>query len=244
MSVFPNIPNNDNVNFEIILHSTGTGPDHQRLDRILALKKLPWSFNLVEQHELANFPGGDDGQPVMQIGRCFFVGSFVSIIALEQLKTAPTFFPNGNCGMPLALAWWSSEFFRVIRNNQDEGLFKKYCTIISRQIIDGRHFLQGSLPGLADIHSYAPLWALKEYGRDMTILESDALLAPWYQRVANMGEYRPKKINLDGNNLLGNQPPLEANFPNCDAIADKETLNWKDQGTLFLWRSPFASKIG
>lgn len=235
--------NNGDAKLKLIIHSTGTGPDHQRLDRILALKNLPWSFNRVDTQTLANFPGGKEGLPILQFNRCFFVGSLVSLIALEQLKAEPTIFPNGNCGMPLALAWWSNDFFQTIKNNPDDNLLQKYCMLISRQIADGRDFLQGAQPGLADVHSYAPLWALKECGRNMSVLESDPLLEPWYQRVRNIGTTGFQEVTVTPNDLLLNLPATGTDFPECDAIADKEILNWKSQGTVFLWQSPLSTDV-
>lgn len=228
----------------IIVHSTGAGPDHHRLDRILALKKLSWSLNQVKQQTLANFPGGEDGLPILQFGRCFFCGSLVSTLALERLKGEPTLFPNGNCGMPLALAWWSNGFFRDVQNSPGGRLLQKYCTLISRQIADGRNFLQGHRPGLADVHSYAPLCALKECGWDMTTLESDPLLGPWFHRVANIGSTNGQVVTMGANDLLDNLPVSATDFPECDAIADKEIMAWQNQGTLYLWRSPLTARAG
>ncbi len=227
----------------IIIHSTGTGPDHVRLNRILALKNISWSYNQIDDKTFANFPGGQDGLPILQYNRCFFVGSLVSMVALEQIKSEPTIFPNGNCGMPLALAWWSNDFFQTNLRQADDKLLQKYCTLITRQIADGRDFLQGAQAGLADVHSYAPLRALKECGQNISILDNDPLLAPWYQRVRNIGIKGFQTISVDENNLLNNSSAGVVEFQECDSIADKETLNWKNQGNIFLWRTPLTAKF-
>jgi len=235
-----NISNDRDFQPEIIVHSNGMGPDHQRIGRVLALKNIPWTFNRIDTQTLAHFPGGKENLPVLQVNRSFFVGSLVSMVALEQLKPEPTIFPNGNCGMPLALAWWGDDFFRTITGNPDSELIQKYCALISRQIVDGRHFLQGEQAGLADVQSYAPLCALKESDLNIPILESKSLLRAWYQRVGTLGTAGFQEISITSDDLPVNFSDREVDFPECDAIADRIILNWRNQGTIFLWHSPLS----
>lgn len=208
----------------IIVHGTGNGPDYYRLKLILTLKNIPWAFSphcppIIEQvKELGN------NLPIMQYGPCFFEGSMISTLALEQLQPDPSLFPNGNCGMPLALAWWSDSFYRAMCKNYDTSLLSKNCTLISRQIADGRDYLQGEKPGLADVHSFAPLKALHEEGRDISaVMNAEPTLNQWYKNMDTL------KSN-DPDALLPLIPPEY--YPECSTIADKKTL---DNGKIVLW---------
>jgi len=99
---------------EVILHGTTSGPDYHPVASILALKTSTGK-------RLADSPEGLDallntntGLPVMQYGQCFFEGSMIATLALEQLLPEHSLFPNGNNGMPLELVWWSDAFYNDI----------------------------------------------------------------------------------------------------------------------------------
>lgn len=211
---------------EVILHGTTSGPDYHRLASILALKTLPWK-------RLAGFPEGLDallnpnsGLPVMQYGQCFFEGSMIATLALEQLLPEHSLFPNGNNGMPLALVWWSDAFYNDISSSKGPNLLCQHCTLIARQLSDGRDYLQGAEPGLADVHSFAPLKAIQADGYSIDeALKAFPILQEWFQRVDA----------LQSNRMLADFPTtLIVHYPECDSIAEKVIL---EDGQGILWRS-------
>ncbi|PCI45459.1 MAG: hypothetical protein COB49_10050 [Alphaproteobacteria bacterium] len=210
---------------DIIVHGTASGPDYHRLVTILALKNVPWSFS---PRPPAILKGLCDDFPIMQYGPCYFEGSIIATLALEQLQPNPSLFPNGNCGMPLALSWWSDSFYK---SGNDPALLQKNCVLISRQIADGRYFLQGATPGLADVHSFAPLKALQHDGHDISsVLKADSLLQSWYQR---MDQLAP------GGKTATLPRISSTDYPECDLISDKIIL--KDSH-IILWKNSFPKK--
>lgn len=211
---------------EVILHGTTSGPDYHRLATILALMTVPWTRS-------AGFPKGLEAHlnpnrylPVMQYGQCFFEGSMIATLALEQLLPEHSLFPNGNNGMPLALVWWSDAFYNDILSSKDSILLRQHCTLIARQLSDGRDYLQGAEPGLADVHSFAPLKTLSVNGHDISAaMNTNPLLGSWYQRMDGLqGKHLQVSLPI---------PPLE-HYPECDSIAEKVIL---EEGQGMLWRS-------
>lgn len=164
--------------------------------------------------------------PILQVGSCYFEGSMIATLALEQLQPEPSLFPNGNCGMPLALGWWSDHFYNAVSQGNDPAQLHRNATLICRQIANGRDYLQGAEPGLADVHSFSPLKALHEDGYDISpVMKADPLLQSWYQR---MDQYKAPDQAMP----LTQTPPTD--FPECDAIANRIML---DDGKITLWHT-------
>jgi glutathione S-transferase len=64
-----------------------------------------------------------------------------------------------------------------------------HAAVIDRQLADGRKFLHGERPGLADIHA----WAVVNFTRNSMPVTNDLLqecqhLPPWEQRMVDLGE--------------------------------------------------------
>lgn len=123
--------------------------------------------------------GPPEGQVWLQWGRRVFAGPVLAAIAIEALQPAPTLFPNGNKGMPLALLLWSGQ--AASRAGQDGAARAAHGALIARQLDDGRAFLQGPAPGLADVAA----WALLAASGNGDGLEPP--LGGWYERVAALG---------------------------------------------------------
>jgi hypothetical protein len=59
---------------------------------------------------------------------------------------------------------------------------------LNQMLIDGRSFLQGSAPGLADLAAYHPVWFLQQnFGRLAAPLDGFTKLLSWAERVAAIG---------------------------------------------------------
>lgn len=92
-------------------------------------------------------------RPSMQLANGRVVGLAASAIALEALAPTPSLFPNGNIGMPLALIEWSKT--KSDLSGGATAHLTANVDLIDRQLADGRSFLQGEQPGLADVCSAA-----------------------------------------------------------------------------------------
>lgn len=65
------------------------------------------------------------------------------------------------------------------------------AALVDRQLADGRPYLLGDAPGLADLHAYFPLWmARANIAAIDTRLAEFAHLAPWEERVRRIGHGR------------------------------------------------------
>ena len=174
----------------IILHHHEPAVASSRFRKILALKDIAWRSCLLRSPKSQDGPldmilAGNMGHPVLQKGSTFWVSSIAAIDALEELFPEPTLFPNGNRGMPLALSWWSDDLSEQANAEQ----IAAHAALIARQLADGRDFLQGPAPGLADAQAYAGLsTAMRNLERSAFRVEKDQLVKAWFDRVALLGE--------------------------------------------------------
>ncbi len=88
------------------------------------------------------------------------LGQAACLLVLEALAPAPSLFPNGNLGMPLALLRWQETMASVAPHNTK--VLTANAELIVRQMHDGRSYLQGDSPGLADIVSASWLLPKRE----------------------------------------------------------------------------------
>lgn len=116
------------------------------------------------------------GLPLLLIGKEGASGWVAALDLLEKAKAEPSLFPNGNRGMPIALSFWSDH---AATKTTVDGKFSPYAELIARQISDGRPFLQGDAPGLADIESYVAISGA--FSEDLS-----ALVSSWRKRMADL----------------------------------------------------------
>lgn len=103
------------------------------------------------------------------------IGPAAVCLYLEAIIPAPSLFPNGNIGMPMALIHWWQSMKKIPPSN--EAALIANSLLISRQMEDERPFLQGPSPGLADI--CAASWCIAH----KHLLLNDNILLPWIDRV-------------------------------------------------------------
>ncbi len=138
------------------------------LKMALGIKSVPWQHSKGLASSMAS-------SAAIQIEGITILGEPACIILLEDTIAEPSLFPNGNRGMPMALAHWRDN----ISTMTDKRSLKAHAALVLRQIHDGRAYLQGSNPSLADINSAA--WILE------TGLENDPtspeMLTNWCKRM-------------------------------------------------------------
>ena len=181
----------------IILHHDEGTAGSARLTKIMALKGLAWGSCALTNWAATDGPlsailAGAIGHPILQKGSTFWVSSLAAIEALEELFPEPTLFPNGNRGMPLALSWWSDDLSEQATVEQ----VAAHVTLITRQLADGRDFLQGPAPGLADAQAYAGLSvAWRNLEPSALPAEKGQPVKGWFERVTSLGEGRRHEIS-------------------------------------------------
>ena len=184
----------------IILHHDRNTPASVRIRKIFALKGLQWGSCEIDGEvggngdvsSAAAILSGALGQPILQFEHRLWVSSLAVTDAIEALCPDPTLFPNGNRGMPLALSWWSDDFGGTTSPEQ----ISAHAALIARQLADGRSFLQGSTPGLADVQAFAGLTAATAGKKDATPDLPDVVTA-WQARMISLGEGDPTTVTPD-----------------------------------------------
>lgn len=218
---------------DLILHHYDGSPFTQKAIKMLALKGCSWRSvitpMMAPKPDLTALTGGYRGTPVLQIGSDIYIDNFRIAQELERRQPEPSFFPNGNAGMPQAMMVWADAFFEAGLHmaihelsslwgdeftRDREGVFERldfaavkarfpeacvdlrtHAALIDAQLSDGRAFLQGDRPGLADIHAWPTLW----FTRALMPITND-LLAPFSHlprfeaNMAALGEGKRQEI--------------------------------------------------
>lgn len=145
------------------------------LKMMLGLKNIGWQRREGLAAEMAS-------SCAIQTETVTLLGETACIIMLEDTLPANSLFPNGNRGMPMALAHWRDKIATITNNRS----LKAHAALVLRQIHDGRDYLQGPDPSLADINSAA--WILE------TGLENDPtspeMLTSWCKRMRALLEFK------------------------------------------------------
>lgn len=162
----------------LVLHANTRSLAGRRLLKVLALKGTP--FGLVDETPEFGLVGGIAPSACLQYGRHIYAGCALAILAIDRLHPEPGLFPNGNRGMPLALDVWSD--VAAARGIASAKAFAAHAALIARQLEDGRSWLQGERPGLADIEAWSFLDMCLSTGRI-----PPRSLADWFARVAELG---------------------------------------------------------
>lgn len=133
------------------------------------------------------FPGGDEG------------------LALALVKWSDAFFRAGlHMAIALMSSAWPKEFladreqlfgdidFARVRTDlpHSASQLRAHATLLNRQLADGRAFLTGNAPGLADIQAFGIPWFTRAGMPDVVneLLADLEHLPAWERRVAALGE--------------------------------------------------------
>ena len=123
------------------------------------------------------------GEPfVLTLGRDRVIGPLVLALLVEAHRPQPTLFPNGNRGMPLALLTWA----RVARRARGPRL-AGHLELVRRQLADGRAFLQGAAPGLADAACALVVGAAISTAAGARLVAGAPPLQAWWERITALG---------------------------------------------------------
>lgn len=126
------------------------------------------------------------GASVLKSGNQIALGEAAIILALEEDIPGNSFFPNGNRGMPIALAAWRDKVAQKLKNASSDFIVAQ-AGLVARQMHDGRSFLQGEAPSLADIVSAA--WMLQPEAK--AVLEKSGMLLGWTARMDQLLTTKP-----------------------------------------------------
>lgn len=166
--------------------------------------------------------------PMLQYGADFYLGNDLAFAALERALPKPSLFPNGNQGMPRALGVWAerqltfaAEFVAssvdlecspdvpslgqlmddkpdALARAQSLGQIQAGLGLVADQIADGRSFLQGPDPGLADLQAaLAPAFAIRMTGHSDEIFEGFDTCRAWEERLKRLEVYPTGDAQLE-----------------------------------------------
>ena len=130
---------------------------------------------------------------------------------LALVKWADAFFRTG---LQMAIFetsnQWPAEFrrdrqflfpdldFERIDFEQSRAQFRAHASLVEQQLADGRPFLLGPAPGLADIHAWTVPWFSRTSIPGATeLLAAFPRMAEWETRMAGLGEGRRIEISVD-----------------------------------------------
>ena len=96
---------------EFIIHHYPQSPVSEKIRLAMGLKKLAWRSveqnRLPDRPELSAMTGGYRRLPVLQIGADLYCDSQCIFRELERRVPNPSFFPNGEKGLPFAFSRWT-----------------------------------------------------------------------------------------------------------------------------------------
>lgn len=138
----------------------------------------------------------ESGYPVILAGTEGALGWVAGLDLLEAVKPEPGLFPNGNRGMPIALGFWSEQ---AAGAPVPKGIPNPHAGLISRQLEDGRQFLQGPVPGLADVESFIAISSQTSQPPD---LEHYPKVKAWQARMAALLENNGREQAKTGDSIL------------------------------------------
>lgn len=190
----------------MITLKTSTEEDRLLLTFACSLKHIPVS------HEEITAPGN----PTLSWQGGQADGTAAALLVIEASVPSPSLFPNGNIGMPLALLHWRSSMMNTTPADTD--IIQSNAELVSRQISDGRDFLQGSKPGLADLCSAS--WLIPR--RDA--LTSGHPLVSWFHRMNEL------------------EKPEIIKHPNIKPT-DREFDDLQQQGLLMVTNAPSRTLV-
>ncbi len=128
----------------------------------------------VDQSLCRNLPGS----AALALGDVAVVGETAVLIAVDRLWSPFSLFPNGNRGMPIGLVHWRDAAYAAVKTGATDSVLA-HAQLVARQLHDGRTFLQGDAPSLADVHAAA--WMLDPAAQ--RILGKDHRLGEWCARM-------------------------------------------------------------
>ncbi|MBV9904213.1 MAG: glutathione S-transferase domain-containing protein, partial [Alphaproteobacteria bacterium] len=124
--------------------------------------------------------------------------------------------------------------------------YRAHTSFVSDQLSDGRKFLEGDKPGLADIHAFMNPWfianALPHRARE-TIAEFPKVEA-WYERVKALGHGKPSDMTPKEALAIAKaatseaKEAVDANDPSGRKPGQKVTVSADDYG-----RDPIAGEL-
>ncbi|WP_353238755.1 glutathione S-transferase family protein [Limnohabitans sp.] len=176
---------------DLILHHYPTSPFAEKVRLILGHKQLDWKSVFIPmvmpKPELTALTGGYRKTPVLQIGADIYCDTSLIGDVLEQLKPAPTLYPEALEGAARIVAQWA-----------DSALFTASMAYNFQPV------------GVAQVFAGAPAEAVQAFVADRTAMRSGAARMASTDAAATYKSYLRRIANmLQGQDfLLGHQPCL------------------------------------
>ena len=214
--------------FPIILHHFEKSPFSEKIRIVFGLKDIAWTSVLIPRimprPDLMPMTGGYRRTPTMQIGADIYCDTQIILRELERRFPKPTLCPEGNAGLPWALAMWTDRPFfqntvnlvfgsladqvpKEFREDREQlrgqrfdveamaaaipqmrDQLRAHIDWIEAQLGDGRSWLLGKQPSLADVNAYMNIWYVRGNLPDAAnLLARFPRMLAWEQRVKAIG---------------------------------------------------------
>ena len=131
--------------YPIILHHFEKSPFSEKIRIVFGLKKIAWTSVLIPRimprPDLMPMTGGYRRTPTMQIGADIYCDTQIVLRELERRFPQPSLCPEGNAGLPWALAMWTD---RPFFQNTVNLVFGSLADQVPKEFREDREQLRGA----------------------------------------------------------------------------------------------------
>ena len=205
----------------LILHHFAASPFSEKLRLVLGYKQLAWTSvivpNILPKPDVVALTGGYRRTPFLQIGADVYCDTALICDVLEQLRPAPSLYPEPVQTLSRIVAQWadSSVFWAAVTYNRGASgelpaavfedrkamgfdvewvcpadatsAYKTYLRRMSDMLLQ-QPFLFGNAPCIADFSAYHALWLAHGRGPTPVALPINApALVSWMQKMQGIG---------------------------------------------------------
>ena len=205
----------------LILHHFAASPFSEKLRLVLGYKQLAWTSvivpNILPKPDVVALTGGYRRTPFLQIGADVYCDTALICDVLEQLRPAPSLYPESVKTLVRIVAQWadSSVFWAAVTYNRGASgelpaavfedrkamgfdvewlrpadataAYKTYLRRVSDMLAQ-QPFLFGNAPCIADFSAYHALWLAHGRGPTPVALPINApALVSWMQKMQGIG---------------------------------------------------------
>ena len=184
---------------ELILHHYPMSPFAEKIRRILAWKKLPWTSviipNIMPKPDVVALTGGYRKTPLLQIGADIYCDTALICDVLEHLQPQPALYPEHGKGLARTLAQWADTtlFWTAMAHNFSPAgavqLFPGASPESVKTFADDRSKMRSGLPRMRPADATP---AYRSYLRRVaTMLDGQDYLLGAQPSVADFAVYHP-----------------------------------------------------
>ena len=210
-----------------VFHHFEASPFSEKIRLIFGFKRIAWQSVLIPRilpkPDLVPLTGGYRRTPVMQIGADIYCDTQIITRVLEARYPEPTLFPNGNAGVPWAVAMWTD---KVVFANTVGLVFGSLGDKVPQDFIEDRSKLRGAPFDVKAMTAGLPQYR-DQYRAHVACLEDqlagDGHARPWLLGEPSLADFTAYMNLWYVRSNLETADALLAEFPH---VRDWETVSY------------------